>query len=242
MQEFLQIALGFPTVVYSVLLGVALLLSAVVTIGGGGAFELDLDVGGVDEAGAGFLQFLTSLGVGRVPMSIFLTFFVFSGWAITYLMVHFSAIYLDGGPLVGWGILLLATLAAFPVTALLTAPLGLLFEGVSGVDDGEALIGTVCEVSTSAVDARFGQARCFSEGSELTLSIRCAHKNNLGRGDKALIIGFDSEDNCYEVEPFDEMLARPSGQQEVVLDEIDFEGLEEAAERYEEEKAKAKRG
>lgn len=238
MQEFLQIALGFPTVVYSALLGVALLLSIVVTMGGG-FFDLDVDVGGVDEAGSGLLQYLSAFGIGRIPMSIFLTFFVFVGWSITYLMVHFSQLYLEESGLLAFGILVVATVAAFPVTALITAPLTALFEGASGVDDGEALIGVVCEVSTSSVDESFGQARVFSQGAELTLRVRCAHDNGMGRGDKALIIGFDRDDNAYEVEPFDELVEGPTGDQKVVLDEIDFEGLEEAQEKYEKEKARA---
>ena len=251
MQEFLDIAFSFPTVAYTVLLAVAVVVATLMIVGGIGfeVLELDFDIdgAGVEEAGSSVFQMLSPFGLGAVPMSIFGTTFVFAGWSLCFLFVFGVQEYImDVNWMIGSLLLVGATVFAFPITGLLMAPLQALTAGESGSRTGEHLIGQVCEVSTSRVDDGFGRANVYIEGSELILSIRCPHDNDLSRGDRALILGFNDRDNLYEVEPFDAVLGQQvtpqSESQKIVLEDIDFEDLEEAAEEHEEQKAKVKHG
>ncbi len=244
MQEFIDIAFGFPAGVFTVLIGICVLFWVMIILSGVGFglldIELDVDPAAAEEAGSSVLQVLSIFGVGSVPVSIFASIFTCVGWLLTFFTVYFLQGHIAVDILVGMGILVMTTLVALPLSGVFLMPFRALLRGDSGSKTGNRLVGVVCEISTSRVDDEFGRARCFVDGAELVLTVRCPHENELSRGEQALIIAFDEEANRYEVEPIEALLDNEDptevGVDETVLDDIDFEQLEAATEEHEEQK------
>ncbi len=244
MADFLHIVFSFPTVVYTVLLGLSMLVFALSIVGGIGAdvFDFDVDVSGADDAGLSVFEILSNFGVGKVPMSIFAAAFAFSGWVLSYIAVLAFAGTAEVGVVLGMAILTAVTLMAFPASGLLVAPVTVLLESDEGATSGHGLVGEVCTISSGRVDAVLGRARCYVDDTELILSVRCTHDNDLSRGDEALIIEYSGDDDTYVVESVDAIMSEEIPADisagETVLDDIDFEELEETTERHREKKEK----
>lgn len=248
MADFFQIVLSFPTVVFTGLLALAIFVLALSVISGLGAdaIDLDVDLSGAEDAGTSLFQVLSTIGVGKIPMSFFAAAYAFAGWILSYLAVllfvgtggaHFA---------VGTIILIVVALLALPVSGLLLAPMTALVESDKGATTGQGLIGEVCTVASGRVDEQFGRGRCYVDATELVLSVRCKHDNDLSRGDEALIIGYDGDDDIYVVESVDAIMGEEIPQEvsteETVLEDIDFEDLEKKKQRHREEKEKVAQG
>lgn len=247
MAEFLNIVFTFPTVVFTVLLSLSFFTLILSVIGGLGADTFDLDVDlDADDAGLSLFQILSSFGIGKVPMSFFAAAYTFSGWVISLFVTGMLAGAMDINIVVGMGVLVLSALAAFPLSALLLTPLAALMESDEGATTGDGLIGEVCTISSGRVDTTFGRARCYVDQTELTLSVRCPHDNELSRGDEVLIIDFVDADNTYVVESVDAIMQDDVpddiADEDTILDDIDFEQLEETTQRHREEKQKVEQG
>lgn len=214
MQAFLDIALGFPTVIWSALIGVVLVYWLFVILGAldlelldldidfdaEGDFDVDVDGAAVDGSASPLAQLAGALGIGKVPVTILVTFFTFAGWVLSY----FGTLYAT--PVIRFGavgaLLFAASFAlAIPAMAAMAHPLKKVFETKTR-RGGADLIGQVCEVTTGSVSERFGQARYDDGGAGLLLKIRCDSENDLGRRAAALIIGYDREGDVYLVEPY----------------------------------------
>jgi len=232
--ELLQSSLQFPTVVFTVALGIALVYWLFVLLGaldldllGSGHPDFDVDVSGVHadvgdasgghDAGGGHDAdgdadadgggVWTMLGLGTVPLTISISFILLVGWVGSLLAMH----YLVGDSGVGKAILLpLMLILALPIAALLVRPLAPVFrikEGKSNAD----YVGHVCTITTNTVDDTFGFANIEDGGSLVQISVRCDKAGKLARGDKALIIDFDGERQAYVVEPSGDMLGGSGG-------------------------------
>ena len=70
----------------------------------------------------------------------------------------------------------------------------------------KSLYGKICVVTTGRVDEKFGQATCDDGGAGLLLQVRCDVMGRLKRGQKALIVDYDSDRDAFLVEPYDELL------------------------------------
>ncbi len=228
MNELLQSSLQFPTVVFTIALGIALVYWLFVLLG---ALDLDLlgtghpdiDVSGVhadvgDASGGGHDTggghdadgdadgasggVWSALGLGTVPLTISISFILLVGWVGSLLGMH----YLVGDSGFGRAILLpLMLILALPIAALLVRPLAPVFrikEGKSNAD----YVGHICTVTTNSVDDTFGFANIEDGGSLVQISVRCDKTGKLARGDKALIIEFDPAKRIFVVEPSADML------------------------------------
>ena len=252
MQGFLDIALGFPTVLWSVLLTLVSLYWLSVVLGALDLELLDIDIdfpedididldvdadvdvdadGDVSTAGANpLLKVAVALGIGKVPVTILLTFLSIAGWAASYFGVVFLAPMLKFGA-VGAVILGISFVLAVPAMGVMAHPLKKVF-AMRTRDAGSTIIGEVCVISTGSVNGTFGQARLENEGAGLLLNVRCESKNNgLKKGSPALIIGHDRERDVYFIEPYEQFLAT----------EGDDMAVMEAAEAEVEELVNAKR-
>lgn len=230
MQEFLNIALSFPTVVWSALMIVALgywmfvilgaldleLLDVDVDVDLDADFDIDLDVDSAEaniEADADadvskwapLAKMAMTLGIGKVPMTILLTLLIVSGWGLSYFSVLYLGSMVRWGALFGAVVLVGSFVAALPIMGALAHPLKGIFETTTK-RAGVRLIGQVCDVTTGKVTADFGQASLEDGGAGLLLSIRCDEPNDLKRKSTALIIGYEKEKNVYFVEPYEQML------------------------------------
>jgi hypothetical protein len=239
MTELIDAAIQFPTVIFTIGLGIALVYWLFVLIG-----ALDLDVlGGGDAAaalkgageavgaakGAGDALgaakgahmtkdgidgvdggFWHALGLATVPITISLSVVLLLGWTASLLAMQYLPAATGG--LAGW----LAPLVFFAalITALLVGgrlvkPLGPLF-AVREAKSNRDYVGSLCTITTGRVDDDFGQATYDEAGTVLVIAVRCGRANALARGDRALIIDYDADRNAYVVEPADPLLGPPS--------------------------------
>jgi hypothetical protein len=215
MQEFLATVLSYPTVLFTVLLGVALVYWMLVIFGAVGVDVLDLDVDvdadaevDVDGAteGLGIISTLFHvLKLRNAPMTLVLSLLVFWSWVLSYLGVRLVLPLLGmDGPLGGTVVLVLGAVAALPITSLMIRPLGSMLK-VEPQTSRSDLVGKIVRIDTNRVDARSGTARFDEAGTELMLQVRCDGDNTLRRGDKALVLSYDEGRHAYEVTPFDEL-------------------------------------
>ena len=225
MSELLQASLRFPTVVFTIALGIALVYWLFVVLGaldldllGGGHHDLDLggghDVGGDaggdadgDVDGGGVWH---SLGLGVVPITISLSVIIVVCWCASLL----STTYIAGDS--GWGRAILfpiVIIIAFPIASVLVRPLAPVFRIKEGKFNAD-YVGSLCTITTNSVDTGFGFANIEDGHSLVQISVRCDKPGKLVRGDKALIIEFDPERRTFVVEPSADMLPPSQGPEE----------------------------
>jgi hypothetical protein len=221
MTELLQASTRFPTVVFTIALGIALVYWLFVLLGaldldllGGGHHDLDLggghEVGGGGDAGgdadAGDVDgggVWHSLGLGAVPITISVSMIVLVCWCASLL----STTYIAGDS--SWIRIILFPLViivAFPVASLLVRPLAPVFKIREGKFNAD-YVGSLCTITTNSVDAGFGFANIEDGHSLVQIAVRCDKPGKLARGDKALIIEFDPERRTFVVEPSADMLS-----------------------------------
>ncbi len=224
MNELFEASLRFPTVIFTIALGIILLYWGFVLLG-----ALDIDIlGGGDVSGAakGVGDLVTGgakggaealkvdtgghgmLGLGAVPVTISVSFIVLAGWCLSLLGAHYGARVLGDGTLIALLVLVAALLFALPIAALLVKPLGPVFavrEGKSNHD----YVGHICTITTGHVDDTFGQATIEDGPNVLNISVRCDRTGVLSRGSKALVVDFDSTRQAYVVEPAGELADIP---------------------------------
>lgn len=230
MNELFEASLRFPTVIFTIGLGIALVYWLFVLLG-----ALDIDILGGDAAagaGKGGMEALKgvkglagggehdgladghhggiwdTLGIAAVPITVSFSAIMLLGWVISVLgMRHApSAV----GDLGGWlaAIMLLFTLVVSVVIAgFMLRPLGKVFEAQPGKSNQD-YVGHTCTITTGRVDNDFGQATVEDGGTVLVIPVRCDKPGALGRGHKALIIDFDRAREAYLVEPTTDLMAR----------------------------------
>lgn len=231
----LEASLQFPTVVFTIGLGIALFywvfvllgaldidllggghdvsgvakgLGDVMTAGKGGGEALKLGHGdgdGVDGDGDGGL--LDAIGLGTVPLTISLSIVLLAGWCGCLLVMSYGQPLLSG--LGRWLPLLVlpgVLILAVVVASIAVRPLGKVFRVTEGKSNRD-YIGHSCTITTGHVDAGFGQATIEDGGTVLVIPVRCDHESKLARGERALVIDFDAAREAYVVEPIAEVLA-----------------------------------
>jgi hypothetical protein len=196
--ELVMASLQFPTVVFTIALGIVLVYWLFVLIGaldidllGGGEGHVDVDLDlDVDASGHG-------LGLGDVPVTISVSLIALLAWVTSLLASHYLV---TGG---GWPtvlVLVAAVVIALPVAALLIRPIAPVFAIREGKYNAD-YVGHACTITTGRVDDGFGQATIEDGGTVLIIAVRCDQPGKLARGDRALIIEFDRERQAYVVEP-----------------------------------------
>ncbi|TMQ05588.1 MAG: DUF1449 family protein [Deltaproteobacteria bacterium] len=235
MNELVVASLQFPTVVFTIALGIVLVYWLFVLIG---ALDIDLFDVDVDVSGAakGIGDVLTGGAKGGAE-----AFHADAGHAdaghadadgdvdggglwhvlglgdvpvtisvslITVLAWVGSLLAMRYVGVSGWvtfAVFVAALVIALPIAALLIRPLAPVFAVREGKSNAD-YIGHVCTITTGRVDTGFGQATIEDGGTVLAIAVRCDRPGELARGDKALIIEFDRERSAYLVEPSAEML------------------------------------
>jgi hypothetical protein len=216
----LSASLQFPTVVFTIALGIALVYWLFVLLGAldidvlGGP-DVDVDMSGPEDVGEAGKPDLghgdanggvwSGLGLKSVPMTITVSIILLCSWCGSLLLMHYLVPALGLGswfpPLLLPGMLLVS----IPVTAVLVRPLVPIFK-ISEGKTNDDYVGHTCTISTGSVDENFGQATVEDGGTVLVIPVRCDQPGKLARNDKALIIEFDPERQAYVVEPSIDML------------------------------------
>lgn len=243
MDEFLAASLSFPTVVFTVLLGIAAVYWLLVIAGALGLDMLDADgggdhgghveagdvhadvghaqaeahaeahadgaqashVGSHHDADATFLSSIfVTLKLDALPLTVTLSLIFFFGWLVSHLSSHYLLGY--GKP---WffelALLLVALVVAVLLASIAARPIAPMFRSKSGARRS-ALVGKIVMIDTSRVDASFGNAKAEDGGAGLIVQVRCEAKNELTRGDRALVVSYDEVREVFEVTPIDDIL------------------------------------
>jgi hypothetical protein len=253
MGHFLALALAFPPIVYTVLLGVALVYWVFVMVGaahvnllGEGAGDAALDgvaKGAIEGATKGMLEgaaehleapggdgghdlgdgadahdggsggLMAALRLRSAPATVVLSFVLLFAWIVAMVgMQVFEAVLPASGVVVFLAKLALfvaaPALALFP-TSVVVRPLARVFTPLSATKS-EDLVGQVCRIRTGTVTERFGEAVLEDGGAGLVVRVRVDAGEKLGRGDEAVIVGYDAERQEFTVAPVGDLLSSPS--------------------------------
>lgn len=200
--EFLQTALTFPTVLYSLLLTVSAgywLLAATGLVDADGPDAL---LGGDGGAGAasGAAAMVAKLGLGGVPLMVVVTTFSFTAWLGTYFVQLLALRHLPDGvrTLAGIGTLLAMLVPAVAVTSVLLRPVGRALSRLRPAAE-PSLLGQTGVVITPTLSASYGQATLDDGGAGLVLQVRHDDPHPLRRGDRIVLIEYLEGQHAYRV-------------------------------------------
>ncbi|MDO5693408.1 MAG: ubiquinone biosynthesis protein [Pseudomonadota bacterium] len=206
---------GFPTAIYTVLLGVVLVYWLLAVLGmvdfESSGIDLDIDThadASPEDLGT-LASYVVAFGLAGVPFSIVVSLLVLIGWLITALA---SVLVLPGVPteVLRWGagavVLVVAAALSIVITARLIRPLRGLFVTHAATSNA-ALVGQVCRVLTGVVDERQGRAEIAQRGASINIRVWAPSPNPLQRGDRALVTDYDAATQRYRIDPMtdDEM-------------------------------------
>jgi hypothetical protein len=207
--EFLHTALGFPTIVYSMLLAVCVLYWMLASTGLADGDSVDALVGDGDAPDAGAAAAMISkLGLDGVPIMVMATALVFTAWLGTYF-VHLLVLGdLPEGvrTLAGIGTLVGVLVPAVAVTSVALRPVRRVVAKLSPVE--RSLLGSSAVVVTPTLSGDYGQAAVDDGGAGLILQVRHEDPNQLQRGDRIVLIEYIESQNAYRVVSEQQFLGR----------------------------------
>lgn len=202
MTEFLNTALTFPTLLYSVLLAfctVYWLLAAT------GIVDIDAVDGWLTTDGdtaepSVVAGMLAKLGLSGVPMMLVLTVLAFFGWLITYFVHLFLLQHVPDSLrwIAGAGTLVAALLPGALVTSLLLRPLAAVIARLRPPLP-PSVLGRAGAVISPHADATSGRAHVDDGGAGLILQVRALPGERFARGDRVVLIEHLEPENSYRV-------------------------------------------
>ena len=207
MTRFLDATVAYPTVVFSTLLGVVLVYWILALIGvvdfDNASIDIDTDVqadAGAESIGE-LAAFLVAFGLNGVPFSVVVTLMTLIAWTFSCLagmwllpLVPTSILQVVAGT----GVLLVSLVVSVPITARAIRPMRGLFVMHRAVSNND-LVGQSCIVLTTSVDEDFGRAEVSTRGVGLNIRVWSVSPNQLSKGDRALIIDYDSSGERYRI-------------------------------------------
>jgi hypothetical protein len=212
MEQLLEVASQFPTVIYSTVLGVVVVywligMLGLVDLGLAGDADLELDVDSdVDVSVGGLTGFMLTFGLTGVPFTLVISIITLICWLISFYLQFYILNWLPDG----WLYYLMGSFASFvifvislPLTAIVIRPLKGMFKSVE-TTLSDHLVGNSATIVTGTVSETFGQARLFNNGAEMLLDVRCDSEHSLKKGDKVLLIEYLTEKYAYIVAPYSE--------------------------------------
>lgn len=210
MNEFLQTALTFPTVVYSVLLAVCAVYWLFAATGLADGDSVDA-LGGDGDAGeaSGAAAVLAWLGLSGLPVMVVATALSFAAWFGTYFVHLFVLRDLPEGvrAAAGAGTALGMLIPAAVVTSVALRPLRRAIGRMSPATDA-SLLGRTAVLVTPSLGPDYGQASMDDGGAGLILQVRGDDPNPLQRGDRVVLVEYDEAQNTYHVVPEQQFLGR----------------------------------
>ncbi|MGQ0798681.1 MAG: hypothetical protein ACT4NL_01015 [Pseudomarimonas sp.] len=204
MDLFLSIALSFPTVIFSVLLGVAMFYWLLAMVG-----LVDLDIfhihighgpGAEGMEFGGFAGLLMKFGFDDMPLTLILSVVTMLAWLISYFASFFLLHHLPWDVLrfaLGGVVVVIAPVLALPVSGVLLRPFRGLFAKMKPVDS-VSLLGEVARVRSPEVTLQQGTADVDNGGAGLILQVR-AEPGQFKRGDRVVLVEYLDAQNAYRV-------------------------------------------
>jgi hypothetical protein len=210
MEQLLEVASQFPTVIYSTLLGIVVVywlvgMLGLVDLGLAGDADLDIDVDSdVNISVGGLTGLMLTFGLTGVPFTLVVSIIILICWLISFYLQFYILTWLPGG----WLYYLMGSVSSFivflislPITAIVIRPLKGLFKSVEATESHH-LVGNSAIIATGSVSETFGQARLFNNGAEILLDVRCDPEHTLKTGDEVLLIEYLTEKHAYIVAPY----------------------------------------
>jgi len=209
MTSFVDAASSYPTLIYTVLLGVVLFywllaLVGVVDIDSSGLgihtdLHTDLHTDASADDVGDLATYLVALGLNGVPFSVVVTLMVVFAWTISCLagmwllpLVPTTLLRVLAGSVV-----LVASFAtALPTTARAIRPMRGLFVTHRALSKA-ALVGRQCVVLTNSVTGDFGRAEVNTRGAGLNIRVWADTPNELTKGSRATIVEYDANGERY---------------------------------------------
>jgi hypothetical protein len=189
MGDFVDAALSFPAVLFTVLLAIVVVYWLLVLIG-----TLDVEMGDLDLG--------DGIGLGGVPVTVTVSALATVAWFVSLV----GTVLIDGFStlpkvLAGIGVLVIALVAGLFVARLVAVPLRRLY-----VTGGEAsrndFVGRECVIRTGRVTDDFGQAEVTAaDGSSAIIQVRQTGEHALANGHRALIFDYDNDGEFFWVAP-----------------------------------------
>lgn len=202
MASFLAAILAFPTVVFTVLVGLFLLYALATLLGALDIHWLD-GVLGIDHApDSVFEGALNFLGVAGIPITIFGGVSSVFAWVTSIAATKFlpDSLAMSAAILVGSGIagLVLGGMTVRPMRGIFnTAPAA----------SRKGIVGKICTVRSLRVNETSGTAEVADGGAGYIAEIRCFRENQLTLGSKAIVYDYDHKNDLYHVGPIDPSIA-----------------------------------
>jgi hypothetical protein len=209
--EFLQTALTFPTLAYSVVLAASVIYWALAATGLAEIDGVDGLLAGGDGDGNGAAPsavagMLATVGLGGVPIMVAVTLVAFFGWMGTYfvqlLLLHHLP--LDTlRTLAGAGTALAMLIPAVLVSAMVVRPIRRAIATLK-LSVQPTILGKVAIVSSPSVDTEYGTATLDDGGAGLILQVRADPAQHFARGDRVVLLEYVQERHAYRVIPENE--------------------------------------
>jgi hypothetical protein len=208
MWEVLDASMAAVNLPYTVFLGLILLYWLAVIVGGLDLdlfnVEVDADVDvdtdmetagpGLSDVGLVVLQFFH---VGTMPLMLLLSVLALSMWGISVLTNYYLH---NQSLLVALLFFVPNVIVSLFTTKVVTLPFRALFRSLH--DERQAppeVLGKICVIKTSRVDAMSGQAEIAGHGAPLLLNVRTTGGEVLCKGEEALVVQCDEYSNTYIV-------------------------------------------
>lgn len=200
MQTFLDIALSFPTVVFSVLLAIAVGYWLMTLLG---LFDTDLlDLGGVGGEGelGGLSGALLKFGLDGLPIALIVSGICLFAWVMSYFADFLLLRQLSPGLLrtaLGAATVLAVFVVAVPLTGLALHPLRPLFANLAG-PEAASFLGREAIVRSPRVGPSQGEVDLDDGGAGLILKVRSRDEEFL-RGERVVLVEYLPDQNAYRV-------------------------------------------
>lgn len=210
MGNFMDAVTGYPTAIYTVLLGVVLIYWVLAVLG-----MVDIEHAGVDfhveaphvhthadgdSSDIGHIaSYVVAFGLNGVPFSVAVSLLVLVSWTVCCLGGEWLLPLVPTVPLklvAGTVLLVASAVIAIPVTAVAIRPLKGLFVSHTAVSNA-ALVGQACRVVTGVVNEKDGRAEISRRGASLNIRVWAPTPNTLKRGSHALILEYDEVAGRY---------------------------------------------
>lgn len=221
MNEFLLTIFSFPTVIYTVVLIVAMLYWLCAAFGLLDLELLDVDASGLEgqlhahaehSFAETFAGILLRLGLNGVPVTLVVTLIAIIGWVISYYLSYTEFVLLGYGWvrfIVGIPILIFSFYLAVLATAHIIKPLRKLFAKAEQFVE-KKILGQTAIVRSSKVDKYSGEANFDDGGAGLILKVRATGDDQFVRGDRVVLLEYSAEEHIYRVISESEFLGKPS--------------------------------
>lgn len=219
MDPFYQNISSFPTVLFTLLLGVVMFYWGVAILGLVDIDILDFDMEGakgepsfsadsVHAAPSALAGLMLKLGLRDVPVTIIVSIIAIFGWFSCYFLVYFIFPFVPDGwmeYLIGIPILLGALFIGIAFASLAIKPLRPFFRKATA-HTPKVLLGQTAIVRTSRVDNNFGEAVLEDGGAGLILKVRTSDEKVFKKNDKVVLFEYQKDKNIYFVISEDEFL------------------------------------